>query len=348
MVDEFDRAAILADAMVADAQKTGSIMGFVSGVAHRALVEVRRGDLIGAEADLRDALEGAREHELPLPIGVTLWYGAEAIVERPELDDVAAVVEALDFPAPLRPTFTGAAALAVRGRVRLVAGNVGGAIDDLRRCGQTIAALGFCNPNFSGWRSQLALALAGREPAAARELADDQLRDARLAGSTTGIGVALRSTGLLAGGEAGLLMLAEAVEVLERSPARLEYARALVELGAALRRANRRADARAPLRRGLDLAHSCGATRLTERAGTELAATGARPRRVRVTGRDALTPSQLRIAHMAADGLSNREIAQALFVTAKTVENHLGRIYQKLGVTRSALAETLEREPTAV
>jgi DNA-binding CsgD family transcriptional regulator len=348
MVDEFDRAAILADAMVADAQQTGSIMGFVSGVAHRALVEVRRGDLIAAEADLRDALESARQHDLQIPIAVTLWYGADAIVERPELDDVAAVVETLDVPEPLRPTFTGAAAVAVRGRVRLVAGNVTGAVDDLRGSGQTIAKLGLANPNLSGWRSELALAVAGREPTAARELADDQLRDARRTGSAIGIGVALRNTALLAGGEAGFSMLAEAAEALERSPARLEYARALVEFGAALRRANHRAAARDPLRRGLDLAHSCGATRLTERARTELAATGARPRRVRVTGRDALTPSQLRIARMAVDGLSNREIAQALFVTAKTVENHLGRIYRKLGVTRSGLAEALEREPTAV
>jgi DNA-binding CsgD family transcriptional regulator len=96
------------------------------------------------------------------------------------------------------------------------------------------------------------------------------------------------------------------------------------------------------------MAHGCGATRLAERATIELAATGARPRRLRAVGRDALTPSEQRIARMAADGLSNREIAQALFVTAKTVENHLGHIYQKLGVDgRRALAGALEREQPA-
>ena len=90
--------------------------------------------------------------------------------------------------------------------------------------------------------------------------------------------------------------------------------------------------ARKPLRTGLDLAHDCGATALAERAGTELAATGTRPRRPPHSGLDALTPSERRVAQMAAEGLGNREIAQALFVTEKTVEWHLGQAYRKLDV----------------
>ena len=89
------------------------------------------------------------------------------------------------------------------------------------------------------------------------------------------------------------------MSVLADSPARLEHARALVQLGAALRRHGDRAAARAPLRDGLDLAARCGAIRLAERARTELAATGARPRREHITGRDALTPSEQRVALMA-------------------------------------------------
>lgn len=347
-IDEAERAARLADDMVANARKTGSRMGFVSGLAHRALAEVRRGNLVGAEADLRDALDGAIDHDLQIPLPATLWYGADAIIERPELADVAAMVQTLEVPAGLAPTFTGAVALEVRGRVRLVAGELADAVADLRACGQTLAALGFNNPNLSVWRSHIALALAGAQPGEARALAAAELGDARRIGVARGIGVALRTAGLLAGGEDGIAMLREAVSVLERSRARLEHARALVELGAALRRANQRAAARDPLRTGLEMAHRCGATRLAERATTELAATGARRRRLRVVGRDALTPSEQRIARMAADGLSNREIAQALFVTAKTVENHLGHIYHKLGVgSRGALAEALEREQPA-
>ena len=124
----------------------------------------------------------------------------------------------------------------------------------------------------------------------------------------------------------------EAVDVLADSPARLEYARALVDLGAALRRGNSRSEARQVLRRGVELAHQCGATALVERANRELAATGAHPRTIMLSGLDALTASERRVAQMAAQDMSNKEIAQALFVTVKTVEQHLGRVYRKLDI----------------
>jgi DNA-binding CsgD family transcriptional regulator len=130
--------------------------------------------------------------------------------------------------------------------------------------------------------------------------------------------------------------------LLEAAPSRLEHARTLVELGAALRRDQQRAAAREPLRVGLDLAQRCGAERLASRAEEELRATGARPRRRELAGRDALTASERRVARMAAEGLSNPEIAQSLFVTIKTVEMHLGHAYRKLDVgSRAELAGVL-------
>jgi DNA-binding CsgD family transcriptional regulator len=157
------------------------------------------------------------------------------------------------------------------------------------------------------------------------------------------IGVGLRSLGLLEQDrDAVLSNLEEAVNVLEGTSAQLEYARALVELGAARRRVGERAAARQPLSDGLDLATRCGAVRLAERAGVELAATGARPRRSRNTGRDALTPSELRVAQMAADGLTSQEIAQLLFVTTRTIDAHLSHTYAKLGInSRGQLAAAL-------
>ena len=135
--------------------------------------------------------------------------------------------------------------------------------------------------------------------------------------------------------------------MLEPSQARLEHARALVELGAALRRGNRRSESREPLRRGLELATDCGAAPLAERAETELLATGARPRRVALSGVDSLTPSERRVAEMAAEGGTNREIAQALFVTPKTVEVHLSSAYRKLGISsRRQLASALAASGT--
>jgi ATP/maltotriose-dependent transcriptional regulator MalT len=138
---------------------------------------------------------------------------------------------------------------------------------------------------------------------------------------------------MITGGEQGLRDLREATAVLGGSYARLEHARAMVELGAALRRANQRTAAREPLRNALDLAHRCGATRLAQRAADELRATGARPRRAVLTGLEALTTSERRVAELAAAGMSNPQIAQALFVTLNTVEGHLRHAYQKLSIS---------------
>ena len=176
----------------------------------------------------------------------------------------------------------------------------------------------------------------------ARRLAEEELELARDWGAPRALGAALTAVGLARGGAAGLVSLEEAVEVLADSPAKLEHAKARAELGAAFRRANRRADAREHLRHAVELATICGATPLVTRAETELLATGARPRRVALSGVASLTPSERRVAEMAADGPTNREIAQALFVTPKTVEVHLSSAYRKLGISsRSQLAAVL-------
>jgi DNA-binding CsgD family transcriptional regulator len=155
-------------------------------------------------------------------------------------------------------------------------------------------------------------------------------------GDPYAIGASLRVLGLVEGGEAGIGLLREAVEVLAGSEARLEHAHALVDLGAALRRANQRTEARARLREGVDLSRMVGALGLAERANEEIAASGARPRKVLRTGLDALTASERRVAQLAADGMSNKEIAQTLFVTIKTVEMHLSHAYRKLEISSRA------------
>jgi DNA-binding NarL/FixJ family response regulator len=151
---------------------------------------------------------------------------------------------------------------------------------------------------------------------------------------------------LIDGSEHGLELLKEAVEVLSGSPAKLEHAKARTEFGAALRRANRRSQAREQLRQAVELATICGAASLAERAERELLATGARPRRIALSGVDSLTPSERRVAELAATGPTNREIAQTLFVTQRTVEVHLTSIYRKLGISsRSQLAAALGVSP---
>jgi DNA-binding CsgD family transcriptional regulator len=166
----------------------------------------------------------------------------------------------------------------------------------------------------------------------ALELANEQIIIARKWGTATEIGAALR---LLAhaDGDRRLDLLTESVGVLERSPARLHLARSLIDLGEAMRVARRRTDARTPLNRGIELATECGSVVLRTRAVEALEALGDRPRRMIVAGPASLTASERRVADLAASGRANREIAQELFVTPKTVENHLGRIYTKLGIT---------------
>ncbi len=198
------------------------------------------------------------------------------------------------------------------------------------------------------WRSDAALAHAALgEHQQARRLAAEELELAEEFGAPRALGVALRAAGLVSGGEAGVAQLNRATEVLARSPARLEQARALTDFGAALRRAGRRADAREPLRHGLELAVRCGATVLAQRAGDELNAAGARRHNIVLTGVDALTPSERRVARLAGDGLSNPQIAQALYLTRRTVETHLTHAYQKLRISsRDQLPTILANHPS--
>jgi DNA-binding CsgD family transcriptional regulator len=188
-------------------------------------------------------------------------------------------------------------------------------------------------PGPIAWRSQAALAhLALGDRESAERLTAEELELARAFGAPRALGVARRAAGVVAGGDRGARLLREAIDALERGDARLERARALADLGAMLRRRNRRTEARELLREALDAAHRAGARSLAEYAETELRATGARPRRVVLRGLDSLTASERRIAEFASQGLSNREIAQTLFVTTRTVEGHLTSVFRKLQV----------------
>jgi DNA-binding CsgD family transcriptional regulator len=143
---------------------------------------------------------------------------------------------------------------------------------------------------------------------------------------------ALRALALTYRGDEAIEVLNEAITLGDGEPPRIEMTEALVDLGGALRRANQRTAARGPLHAGLELAERGGATLLAARARTELAATGQRLRRVALAGLEALTPSERRVAEHAAQGMTTREMAEALFVTPKTVEFHLRNIYQKLDI----------------
>jgi DNA-binding CsgD family transcriptional regulator len=320
------------DEAISDARRLGSLPHVLGLSCYRALVHLRIGDLADAEADARIALETG-----PRPPGVhgalALAVLLETLAERGELD----AADAADQQYPLIqqfPTMIQVAwLLAARGRLRLAQLRPAQALDDLLAAGDLFARLRSPTPT-TPWRSDAALAqLALDARAQARALAAEELTLAEKFGGPRALGIARRAAGLVEGGTRGIELLRNAATALESSGARLEHARALADLGAALRRAGHRAEGREILRTALDLAHRCGAHALSDRARTELIAAGGRPRRLVLSGLDSLTPSERRVAQLAAAGLANRDIAQQLFITTRTVEGHLTHAYQKLDIT---------------
>jgi len=234
----------------------------------------------------------------------------------------------------------------VRGLLHLAKGRARAGLDDLLEFGRRDLLLGAANPLASRWRSRACLALAATgDNEGARRMATEELERARRWGAASGIGIALRAMALVEGNTTLVDRLSEAAGVLQRSQAKLEYARALTDLGAAQRRANRRAEARTTLQDALDLARRCRAHALCERAETELRAAGGRSSDPAGVGISQLTVSERRVAELAAKGHSNPDIAQRLFVTRKTIETHLGHIYSKLGISgRTELGRALTRD----
>ena len=320
----------LLHASIAQARATGDSSRLAVSLATRGWLALRRGDLIAAEADARTALVAA---ELPAPTLYRVLNGGvlvKTLVDQGELDAAEHALAPLDSEAE-SGSITAAVLRLARGRLRMGQGRVAEGLEDLLAVGARLTSGMVTCPGFLPWRSDAALAhraLGQGEPA--RRLADEELELARAFGTPRALGAAKRAAGVIAGGDRGASLLREAIEEFERGDARLERARALADLGALLRRRNRRTEARELLREALDAAQRAGAKPLAQQAETELRATGARPRRVVLTGLDSLTASERRIAELASQGLTNREIAQTLFITARTVEGHLTSIFRKL------------------
>jgi ATP/maltotriose-dependent transcriptional regulator MalT len=323
----------LFDHAVGQAQATGNGAVYCAAISFRALVALRRGDLLACEADARAGLEST---DLPLPdlyraictgnlVTALAWQGRLDEGEA-ELDRVADLVD--------QRVVGITEVLAGRAHLRVAQGRPDEAIADLERMGEIFDAVGNACRGQQPWGVWLARArLAAGDVAGARELAVAEVASCRHFGAPRELGLALHTAGVALGGDEGLALLREAVDVLAGADAAVAHADALVDLGAALRRANHRAEAREPLAEGLRLAQGARAALIAARAEVELRATGARPRRAMLIGVEALTASERRVAGLAAQGATNREIAQALFVTARTVEGHLTQVFRKLDLS---------------
>ena len=338
-----DAALPVWDAAMTAARQRGSLYSICAVNIWRGWTWLQRGELAEAEASLREAHE--QLSDLFEPDSHSVAYGvahlARVLTERGDLAGARTVLATGGTPNPA----SDADALVRRAEIELLL--AGHSWDEALTAADEFHARlrGIDNPAWGPWRSLKALALDGlgrRDDACA--LLEDELAAAQRWGAPGALARALRLLGTVRR-ENGHEVLREAIAVAKTSPARLEHAKALVALGSALRRAGQRSESREPLRRGFELASRCGASRLADWARTELYSAGGRPRREALSGPESLTPSERRVAELAADGHSNRDIAQTLYVTPKTVEVHLTSIYRKLGIgKRAALSDSLAHD----
>ncbi len=346
--DELDPALAQCEALIEIARPRGWLIALAHGCMLRAMALARAGEIRDAEADARLAFE----YKLPVaPAPATLWclsFLVDALVEADDLTGAdAALTAARQQAAPPPGALAAPPLLQSRARLRLAQHRPEDALADARAAAARSGELGVCHPVFAGWRAEAAEALiALGKTNQARRLAREQLELAEQLGTPGARGTARRV--LARTMPEPIPLLEQAVATLAGSPARLEHTRALVALGAALRRANRRADARVPLRRALEQADHGGMLLLARRAREELNAVGARPRRSALSGPGALTPAEHRVAQLAARGHGNRAIAERLYVTQRTVETHLTHAFAKLDISsRAELAAALKPPPAA-
>jgi DNA-binding CsgD family transcriptional regulator len=332
--ERYDTAEQVLDRTLRRAEQAGSPRATARTVWLRGLVRHARGDLRGAEVDGRTVLEWDSPNT-SVRAAIACVPVVESLTDMGRFDEGEGLLAEHGLDGDLPPIIPMSLILLARARLRAASGDREAARTDLEELLRRNVAFRGLSP-LIGFAAPLALVPirhALGDVAGARALADQTLGAVSEARSRRATGAALRVAGLVTGGRNGLELLQRAVDTLRSSPTLLWRAEALVDLGTALRRQRSRTAACDVLREGLDIAHRCGAVPLADRAVAELRAAGARPRRRVATGADALTASERRIAEQAAAGMTNKQIAQALFVTLRTVEMHLSNVYVKLGIT---------------
>jgi DNA-binding CsgD family transcriptional regulator len=343
LLERYDESLAILDELVRAARDYGDRSAVGVFLAERAWTRYRSGAVESAEADASEALLIARDAtrargHAPIAAATAVLAGLER--ERP-IEELEAIVAELP-PAGDADTVVQDDLALARAWLLLSTGDARAAADAALELDRE-DSWGCNSPTLLPWRSVASVALTQLgEEARGLELAREELRQAEQLGTPRAVGIAQRAVALAGPEEDRQAGLEAAVAALENGQARLELARVTCELGAELRRRGDRTEARRILREAHRIAAECGGTRLAERARDELSRSGARMIREPASGVEALTPSEVRVAELAAEGLTNREVAQALFVSEKTVETHLGRVYRKLDIkSRHALPGAL-------
>jgi DNA-binding CsgD family transcriptional regulator len=335
------QAVDLNDALMDRGRAANSALVFGEALGARASARWRMGLLEEAEADARQAVE-AEGFIAGGSSATAVATLVNVLVDQGAVEEACEVAARLAPPEMLAQPLFAQFVLTAVGGAELARGRYATALERFEEAGRAVVTLGSINPSVNEWRTQAALALValGRHEEAA-EVTAPALEIARRSGVPIDLISGLRAAAF-AERPTRLDLLEEARVVAAASELRLEHARVLVDLGSALRRAGSRVEARTALAEGMELAHLCGAHAIAERARTELHVTGARPRRFERSGLNALTPGERRVAELAAEARTNREIAQHLFVSTRTVEAHLRSVYAKLDIaTRQDLRGAL-------
>lgn len=336
-------AETLLTATIQDAAARGSIRGFALATAQRGLARVRAGRLLQGEADARASLDRADAGSL-VQTAIAAAALAGALVARGDLGAAEAAIGAVPLEGRRPDRQVGATVEELHGRLLLAQGRWDDVLLACATCAEWERWFGVRYGGWTGWRGMAAEAHAALgDRARAAEVAAEGVRLARGYGVARPLGLCLRGAGRVATDPAERIgLLAEAAAVLLAGGVRADAAQVLADLGCAHAAAGSADEAREPLRQALTTAEAIGARPVEQQARDALVALGDRPRRSRVSGALALTPAERRVADLAANGLSNREVAEQLFLTLKTVENHLTSVYRKLGISsRAQVADRL-------
>lgn len=319
----------------------GALATLARGIALQA-----GGDLVRASVHYESLLRQFDERDATSECPVAVLCAARLIetsVELGRFDLAGALLDRMDF-AGTQGLFTHNYLLYARGRLRVATGETELGYEDLRSCGRRLEHHGMRFPGFAPWRAYAARAalVLGRADEAAR-FAEEDLEAAERWGAPRLLGAALTTVGLLRDDEEAERALTKSVETLSASTAKMALAQALTELGALQSRHGHGEKAIVTLRQAARLSRHCGARPLARRAAEALRDARAST----ATAKDnehGLTKQEYRVAVMASQGLTNREIAEALHLTRRTVELHLSGAYRKLEITgRTELSSALAR-----
>jgi DNA-binding CsgD family transcriptional regulator len=340
--DQYERAEAVLDRALDEARRLGWVTWFAAGTLLRARLRLWTGpigDVIGEGMTGLEVFDGALHMYLP----AAAYCLARGLIESDEFDEAQEVIARVEQgPAPAG-TFA-AWQHEAWGRLAVATGDWERALTEFLACGESAASVLARNPAMFHWRSEAGIvALRLGRPEQARKLIDEELALAERFGAPRALGVAHRAAALLHSGPRMEQSLTDAAGLLQGCGARVDLAYTLIELGGAIRRSGRPTEARDTLRAALAVAEEIGARRAARLAREELQRAGGRAS-TRRSGGDELTPSERRVAELAAQGRTNREIANELFVTVKAVEWHLGNAYRKLNIRgRSGLGAALNR-----